>query len=169
MPQTLLAFLAVLLMMTFALNQQRALILSRAEKYQGETQMVATELAERLLSEISTKKFDENTNDSNPLGVSVCSLTDEDDFGGTPRKDIDDYDGFDEEAFQYQVNDEVFEFDLEVTVTYAPPFPSTSTCSKSRAKTVTVRVAESGNEGNRYVQLKRTYTLAASVIERHAY
>ena len=165
MPQTLLAFLSLLILMTFALNQQRAVVFSQRAVYESEVQMVAVDYAQGKFEEIQGRHYDENTKAFDPpTDAGIDDLTPALDLGpeDTTYDDVDDYDGY-QEALVHMLNHEEFEFFVTIQVRYADPDdPETELATRAFGKRATITVYESkaARDAGRFIaRLSRLYTI----------
>lgn len=92
MPQTILAVLALMMATTFALQQQRSILHTRAKLIRNEIAVQSTGVAETVLSEIGTRAFDQATAGDSSL-TSPSQLTPMPFTGSSVRMAIEDYDG----------------------------------------------------------------------------
>ena len=125
MPQTLLAFLAMILVTAFSLVYQRSMIDSRKQMIQDEMETLASGVALELFEYIGSRDFDAQTANGtvtpeNPDPALLTPLP----FSGVATfeeaQDIDDFHGL---SFTrtFRVDDVTFDFDVTVEVYYVDP------------------------------------------------
>ena len=174
MKQTLLAFLAVLMISLYSVNQQRSLMHAQNNGYAREIETAATDLALSKLAEISRLAFDEqDVGGANVIRTDVDSLTAVSYLGPdgsevspddlyAPYDDVDDYHDF-QADIDHILNGEAFAFRLDVRVEYVDGVTAVS--YPTLAKRVTVRVRCDEHAGLPVdVTLGRTLTPASLAL-----
>ncbi len=125
MQQTLMAFLAVMLVMLFSLNHQQARLQSNKEVVSSELEIGASAVASEVLHFIGTKPFDARTADGSvtPPFPDVNLLTSAEHFGHgrlfDACEDIDDFNEIDPLTQFFEIRDgDGFDFTINITVRY---------------------------------------------------
>ena len=99
MPQTLGAFLAMMVVMLFTINFQRASIQTQRKMLSSEVDVMANAVASEAMQYVAAKSFDAliASGTMNPSNANVSMLTELSAFGGgiayADALDIDDFDG----------------------------------------------------------------------------
>ena len=168
MYQTLLAFLAMLILSSFALNQQRALMLAHRQAYSRESEMVALDLALKRFAHMERHFFDEAVTGSvpNPMDVPSSQLTPPSDLGpdGGGINDLDDFHHVALQDQEHTLNGETHPFRWRTQVRHVDSLDR-------GAKEVIVEVYRPGTDPThperekRYVQLRRVYTLEGMIMQ----
>ena len=168
MYQTLLAFLAMLILSSFALNQQRALMLAHRQAYSRESEMVALDLALKRFAAVERLHFDEAVAGPvpNPMDVPFGQLTPSSDLGpdGGGVNDIDDFHRVALQDQEHTLNGETHPFRWRTQVRYVDS-------ADRGAKEVIVDVYRPDADPThperekRYVQLRRVYTLEGMIMQ----
>lgn len=167
MPQTLTVFLAMLVLITFFVGQQRNALSTHGRTYQRETQMAATDFALRRFAEMSGKKFGARVSRTGTAPVVLDSLAAPEDLGQEGGSgdfdDLDDYHDPDGESVQHLLNDRAFGFVVTTEVRYADPDNVESgSGSRQLGKRVTITVykdAAARDAGRFCLRLSRVYTV----------
>lgn len=161
MPQTFLALGAILLLSTFALNQQQhAAGLDRGAE-RREVDLAATDLARAWLAAAAERVYDESDVGRTGLRLDTDGLTAPEDLGPEPGEvnlstfdDADDYHGF-TTADSVLWDGSALLFDVDIAVRYVLlDTPDTPAGSPTLAKEIAVTVSEqaTGSLGRRPVQ-----------------
>ncbi|MEX0747922.1 MAG: hypothetical protein WD275_07985 [Rhodothermales bacterium] len=144
MPQTLLAFCAVMLAAFFAFQQQRSVVDTRMKMVQNEVETAATGVAVDRLEEIGVMAYDEATKSGGKI-FSSASLTAKGIFtvDAPPIDDVDDFDGSYVERFRVYSGDTLW-YGVETGIQYAdeaqPDQEIVDPFLKTKFKKATVRV-----------------------------
>ena len=165
MPQTLLAFLAMMIAMLFSLNQQRGALHTQRTMIRNELAMQSTGVVEDVLGEIGALAFDEQLKKENDEADDASDLTLP---GALGREDkTDDLDDFHEEenirryrTMQREVGGafvtDTLWFAVAVDVTYADEKGAAQT-SQTKFKKATVQVSSLTISDPATVKLSRLY------------
>ncbi len=169
MPQTLGAFLAIMAVMTFALNYNRSTIHAQRNMINSEMEVMASAVAADVMNYIASKPFDARTADNtvNRYNKVPALLTPASEFGSCAAfgscNDIDDFHGLPafQRTFEVEPGTEI-KFDVAVKVEYIDESGFRST-SQTWAKEVTVAVSDAeSTSGLPYlfspVKLKRQFS-----------
>lgn len=164
MPQTLSIFLAMLVLVTFSVSQQRAIITTYGQTYEREVTMAATDFTLQRFTEMRGKKFDAGIGAGAMGTVKTANLTvTPGQEGGTSDfNDIDDYANSSGEQVTHELGDQTYEFLVVTKVTYVDPDTGIESSTPQQGKKVTLEVYKNEaakDAGRFYVRLSRTYTL----------
>ncbi len=125
MPQTLLAFLAMVLVTTFSLVYQRTVLDTQKQAIQDEMETMASGVALEIFEYVATRAFDAQTVNGTvtPDNPNPALLTDPGDFGGSDYSsavDIDDFDGL-SITRAFEVDSLSIDFQVDIEVHYVNP------------------------------------------------
>ena len=181
MQQTLLAFLAMLILAVFALTQQRALFFTNEATYDSEFEMAATDLAMRRLALVGRRAYDAATTDRE----GAWRMTDPNAFsdpGGLGRQsawddnDLDDFNADSLALVTHTLNGERFAFRLGLRVRYVDPATLEAASDETMIKEIEVTVykptvnlaAPDTDPADRYVRLTRLFTHGGRLLREGA-
>ncbi len=169
MPQTLGAFLAIVAVMTFALNYHRSTLHAQHSVINSEYEVMGSAVAADVMNYIASKPFDARTADNtvSRTNKNTLLLTGPAEFGGCADfdlcNDIDDFDGLASQVRSFEVEPGVsIDFLVDVKVKYVDDAGNTAT-SPTWAKEVAVRIASADSVGSiprliRPIQLRRQFS-----------
>ena len=181
MQQTLLAFLAMLILAVFALTQQRALLFTNEATYDTELEMAATDLAVRRLALVGQRAYDAATTDRE-VAWQVDDPSVFTDAGGLGRQsawddnDLDDFNADSLALVTHTLNGEFFTFRLGLRVRYVDPATLEAASNETMVKEVEVTVykptanlaAPDADPTDRYVRLTRLFTHGGRLLREGA-
>ena len=185
MGQTLTAFLAMMMVMVYSLNQLRSDLEAKRQMMSAELEVMAHGVATDLLQRIGTKAFDANVGSGSELeDASTNDLTGRGSFGfasehtqgyeegvsSTQAKalidvasDIDDFDGMPTIRHEFfSSDDKSYPFDVDIDVRYVDAAGNASN-DPTWFKEVTLTITDDGNGSGtrvlrRPVVIKRIYS-----------
>ncbi len=163
MPQTLSVFLAMLMLVSFSVSQQRAIISTHGQTYQREMSMAATDFALKRFAEIGSKQFDATTVGVTPSAIQVATLTGPGELGHDGNlNDVDDYLDRTGQDVLHVLSGEEFSFHVVTDVAYVDPDDveaSVSGREEGKKVTITVYANEAAKaRGQFFVRLSRVFT-----------
>ncbi len=154
MPQTVLAFLAMMIVTLLSLNQQHSMVLAYELMLNDEMEFMASAVAQRALEYISQREFDAavagtaTVTDSSSLQLPPFSIGNDCSLIGDPAltscTDLDDFHGMLPDTLKFVSRDGEFTFIVSAEVFYVDDTvnPDSAIGTQTYSKTIAVQVED---------------------------
>lgn len=158
MPQTMLALLAMMVVMMITVNHHQNAVHVRKNIVRNEVAMQTTGVAVDWLERIGSEAFDEAVADGSVI-TSAIQLTEGPPFtADLQENDIDDFHGVSKDTSRV-VNGREIKFHVQSTIAYADPNdPEKIVSGRTKAKKATVRAWSTSISSPDTVVLSQTFT-----------